>query len=198
MNRTPLVSLLLAGLLGGLPQLALAQSYRVDAIVFLNKGATAERGRPVALPDASRAIEPDNTRALAAAGIRVLPDSQFALENEWKRLRNSSRHEPLLRIAWVQKQPPAERGPGLHIRFGQPLTVVTPEGTLLHPAPVEGSLSLMLGRFLHLEADLVHTQPAEGGYVAYHLRERRRMRRDELHYLDSPRLGVLVRVVKAD
>jgi hypothetical protein len=197
MNRLLPALLCLLWALPG-PASAQTQSYRVDAIVFLNKAASSELGRPVALPDLSRAIEPANTRALAAAGIRILPESQFALEAEWRRLSNSARHEPLLRLAWVQKQPPAERGPMIQVRLGQALSVVSPDGQLLQTAPVEGSLGLMLGRFLHLEADLFYTQPAEGGYITYRLSERRRMRRDELHYLDSPRLGVLARVVKAD
>ncbi|MFP5357652.1 MAG: CsiV family protein [Gammaproteobacteria bacterium] len=197
MNRLPAILLCLLWALPGSAS-AQVQSYRVDAIVFLNKAASSELGRPVALPDLSRAIDPANVRALAAAGIRILPESQFALETEWKRLSNSARHEPLLRLAWVQKQPPAERGPMIQVRLGQELSVVSPNGQLLQTAPVEGSLGLMLGRFLHLEADLVYTQPGDGGYITYRLSERRRMRRDELHYLDSPRLGVLARVVKAD
>ena len=65
--------------------------------------------------------------------------------------------------------------------------------------PVDGTVALLAGRFLHLDADLVATQlDSAGALTSYRLHEKRRLRRDELHHLDSPKLGVLVQVGRAD
>lgn len=184
----------LAGLLLALP--AAAETYRMDLIVFLDiYGSGSEAGEPAATPELQGAIDPDDVGRLHAAGINVLPDAQFALTQEWQRLRNSKQFKPLLRLAWTQQNPPGERGPALRIAYGKP-QVVNDEQTLgaWSLREVEGSVALLLGRYLHLDADLLYNESGR----SWRLHERRRMRRDEVHHLDSPRLGILARVTKAE
>lgn len=171
-----------------------AEAYRMDLIVFLDRNAPGEAGRRASLPSSINAIALDNAAALQAAGIRLLPETDFALQESWQRLRNSKRFQPLLRLAWVQQDPPAERGPALRLRLGQQQGLTDAEGGAFLIAPVEGSVALLLNRYLMLDADLSYTQPNGS---SFRLRERRRMKRDELHHLDSPRLGVIARVGKA-
>lgn len=173
---------------------AQAESYRMDLIVFLDRNAPGEAGRRATLPSSATAIALDNVAALQGAGIRLLPESDFALEESWQRLRNSKRFQPLLRLAWIQKDPPGERGPALRLRLGQQQSLTDTDGGAFLIAPVEGSVALLLNRYLMLDADLAYTQPNGS---SYRLRERRRMKRDELHHLDSPRLGVIAKVAKA-
>ncbi len=178
---------------------AQAEVWRVDLIVFLDTYATGEAGSAPQPPATAGAIELQDGAALAAAGIRVLPEAEFGLQEQWNRLRNARRFKPLIRLAWTQPDPPAENGPRIALRHGEPLTISDPltyESYLL--PPVEGSVALLLGRFLHIDADLRYTADIGGGYSQHALRERRRMRRDELHHLDSPRLGVLARVSRVD
>jgi hypothetical protein len=177
---------------------ALADRFRVDLILFMNEGgASRESPVPVQLPDLARALDPSDAARLRAAGIEVLPDSDFGLETEWRRLQNSRRHNPLVRVAWLQKDPPAERGTGLRLRSGTPFSALTATGTTVYP--VDGSVTLLMGRYLHLDADLVYslnTDPV-GEPGSLRLKERRRLRRGELHYLDSPTLGLLIKVERA-
>ena len=63
---------------------------------------------------------------------------------------------------------------------------------------LSGSIALEMGRFLHVDADLRYVSSESGAPRIYPMRERRRVRRGELHYLDSPRLGLLARVVRVD
>lgn len=63
---------------------------------------------------------------------------------------------------------------------------------------LSGSIALEMGRFLHIDADLRYVSSESGAPRIYPMRERRRVRRGELHYLDSPRLGLLARVVRTD
>lgn len=191
-----LVTLLCASWSG----LARAETYRVDLIVFRFLGPAGEAGQPVRLPAAgqadAQAIDPKDTAQLAAAGITLLPDAEFTLGPEWASLRSSREFRPLVRLAWTQKDPPSENGPRILIRSGAKLTLSEPEGMgAAEVSEIDGSVALLLSRFLHLDADLVYTQP-EGETVSWHLKERRRMRRDEVHHLDSPRLGILAEVTK--
>ncbi len=174
-----------------------AETYRMDLIVFLDKSVASEAGGVATLPSFQGAFMPSDVTALAAAGITVLPEEAFALQTEWQRLRNSRRYQPLVRLAWTQKDPPSTRGPSLRVRVGQALEVPAVDGygsQLI--SPIEGTVALLLNQYLQLDSDLIYTMPVAGGYQSYPLRERRRMRRDEVHYIDSPRLGVLARVSK--
>ncbi|MES0874428.1 CsiV family protein [Sinimarinibacterium thermocellulolyticum] len=170
-----------------------AERYRVDLIVFLDLEASGEQGAAPQPPMQSAAIALDDAAALQAAGIRVLPDAEFGLQEHWNRLRNSRRFRPLVRLAWEQAQPPAANGPRLAIRHGEPMPVhdtLTANSFLVQP--VEGSVGLLMSRYLHLDVDLRYT--TADATSQYALTERRRMRRDELHHLDSPRLGLLARI----
>lgn len=183
---------------------ARAETYRVDLIVFRFLGPAGEAGQPVRLPGAdssgTQAIDPKDTAQLAAAGITLLPDAEFALGPEWASLRSSREFRPLVRLAWTQKNPPSENGPRLLVRGGATLSLSDPESMSAgEVSEIDGSVGLLLSRFLHLDADLVYTPPEippEGEMVSWRLKERRRMRRDEVHHLDSPRLGILAEVTK--
>lgn len=188
----------LLALLALLPSAARAERYRVDLIVFADRSAAAgESATPPRLPDLTRAYEPGETARLRAAGIEVVPDAQFELAQEWRRLQNSRLHEPVIRIAWIQKDPPQENGVGLRLRSGTPFAVNSAAGSsALYP--FDGTITLLAGRYLHLDADFVATQrTTEGSLIAYRLQERRRLKRNELQHLDSPRLGILAKVRKA-
>lgn len=183
-----------------LPGLAQAERYRVDLIVFADRsGAGGEGPRTVQAPVLERSAFPSETAELRAAGIEVLPDTSFGLTDAWTRLRNSRNHQPLLRLAWLQKDPPAERGVGLRLRHGEAWSAATAGGAAGNLYPLDGTVALRAGRFLHVDTDLVWTQAdANGELASYRLQEKRRVKRDELHHLDSPRLGVLARVQRVD
>lgn len=168
-----------------LPIAAQAENYRVDLLVFVDKSAPGEQGRTPALPDMRRAIEMGDSASLGKAGISLLPAEQSSLASEWQKLTNSKRYQPVARISWVQKNPPEDNGPSLHIHVGEPVGGIS---------PIDGTIALTAGHYLHLDVDMLYTQ-ASG--VSYRLRENRKLMRDELHHMDSPKLGILARVTKA-
>lgn len=182
-----------------LPGVAQAERYRVDLIVFADRSGTGGEGpRAVQAPALERSAFPSEAEELRAAGIEILPDSAFGLGESWTRLRNSRNHQPLLRLAWLQKDPPAERGLAIRLRQGNPFSELS-GATLGSLYPLDGTVALRAGRFLHFDADLVWTQSdSSGDLSSYRLEEKRRVKRDELHHLDSPRLGVLARVQRVD
>lgn len=161
-----------------LPGLGHAAGYRVDLIVFTDKYSSAEPAK--AAPNLTGAIDANDTRALAAAGIQLLPAASSGLSGALAQLKSSGRYQPLQTLSWIQNNPRAERGPALRLNFAD-----TPQ--------LDGSIALLLGTYLHLEVDLAYE--TSGGATQI-LRERRKMKRDELHYLDSPKLGVLAKITK--
>jgi hypothetical protein len=180
------------------PLAARAERYRVDLILFGDRSAAAgESTVPLLMPNLANAIEPFEASKLRAAGIEMIPDAEFGLTDAWAHLKNSKNHQALLRLAWYQKDPPAERGTSLHLHVGEPFSRLMPAGSS-GVYPVDGTIALLAGRFLHFDAELVFTQEVSGELRSFHLKERRRVKRDELHHLDSPRLGLLLRAQRAD
>ena len=89
-------------------------------------------------------------------------------------------------LSWLQSVP--ERG--------KPLSIMVPKTE----ANLAGYVRVTIGRYLHFEADLWTTMekkdqtdsPLDNQFMA--LRESRRMRSNELHYLDHPALGVITKI----
>lgn len=90
------------------------------------------------------------------------------------------RFDVLAAGAWHQPLPPRDQP--------QPLLVQAGTADASRRFPLEGWLAVTIGRYLHLEARLQVVLP--GGGLAV-LAERRRMRSNELHYLDHPAIGLL-------
>lgn len=173
--------------------LAQADSYQVDVLVFVNGNGDGELPRPLTVPDLARAVLPDDSAALNSLGLRVLPEGTGSLEALWQRIVSGKRYTPLTRVSWVQSNPPESRGPAIRLVAGS--TIDTPSGPV---RALDGTVALHAGHYLHLDTDLVLTQRgADGAPVSWRLDENRKLRRDELHYLDSARLGLIVKVGKA-
>ncbi|MDV3239287.1 MAG: peptidoglycan binding protein CsiV [Gammaproteobacteria bacterium] len=177
-ERAVLAILLLWGL-GAAARAEDLPQYDVEVLVFASLYAddAQEAWPPLERAPATDAALP----FLEGNGIRPL-DGPRNLQAIADAMRRSSGYRPLLHWRW--RQPGWERGQALPVRVlaaaadGQPL--------------LDGTLTLARSRYLHLSADLVYADPTVGVPVA--LREARRMRSGELHYLDHPRFGVLVQV----
>ena len=92
------------------------------------------------------------------------------------------RYEIIAAGSWHQPLPPRERPQPLVVQIG------TMDDTRRYP--LEGLVSVTLGRFVHLRVLLEYRLPDGIALVSEH----RRMRSDEAHYLDHPAIGILARV----
>jgi len=78
---------------------------------------------------------------------------------------------------------------------------------------LDGTVKVALGRYLHVYTDLVYREQVSASHVAqpgtrprqpasaryqYRVQNQRRMRSRELHYLDHPLVGVLVRITPVE
>jgi hypothetical protein len=141
---------------------------------------------------------------LLASAFRPVPQMELALGREAARLRTSRSFDVVWHGAWVQPVPGRT----------QPLPVLFQAGPRSGERwAYEGTVAVTLGRFLHLHADLwseADEMPVDqlphGAFgppraanasrerTYQRLNEQRRMRSSEVHYLDHPRFGILVRI----
>lgn len=138
--------------------------------------------------------------------FREVPAGQRLLDGEAARLRRARGFEVLGQLAW--RQPFAANEPGLaQLIYSADLAESSlPEGELLL-----GTLTVDLRRFLHAHLDLYFKAPGpslgngsddapvfqERGQQRaewIHIEQSRRMRSGELHYLDHPWIGAIIRI----
>ena len=112
--------------------------------------------------------------------LENLPDSQFALNDVAGALQRSGAYQVLAHRLWRQA--------GYDRHSAVPYLLHTAQGRADYE--LDGSITLIRERYLHLSVDLALTSPGS----VYRLDETRRMRSGELHYFDNPRLGVIARV----
>lgn len=201
--RKPVLLLLL---LIAMPGAAQARWYQIEIIVFARNtpdaGATEywpeDPGTP-SITEAQRLL----ARDIGNEAYSRLPGSELSLETLYGGLVASrGQYEPLLHLAWRQPAPQDRRT--------LPVYLSTGPGSSGAPPRLEGTLKLRVGRYLHAELDLLLTRlepeaagavpandtglPQGPAYRSYRLRDHRRMRSGELHYIDHPLMGVLLLV----
>lgn len=162
--------------------------YRVEIVLFANTASDA--GSEEAWPVMDETFDTD-ARQLATTGsgepYARIPDSELKLGGVVQALRNSGLRKPLLHTGW--RQPVYDRnraqpvwiqgGPSLYLSDGRSV----PE--------IAGTLMLTRSRFLHVWTNLRYAQ--EGFPTrTYVMRDHRRMRSGELHYVDHPMFGLLI------
>jgi len=117
--------------------------------------------------------------------IKLLPNESFKLNDEIKRIEESNEYKVLLHTAWRQ--------PGLDKPVAFPVHIATndqPESKV--GSYIEGDITLVLSRYLHVSGDLTFYRNEKDGYVPYPVKFDRRMRSRETHYIDHPMISVLV------
>ena len=126
-------------------------------------------------------------------GWTRLPESEHRLTAVADALRRSASYRPLAHVRWRQAVLAPDASPSIDF------TALTGRAQQEATPRVVGNLRLSVARYLHLETDLrlVEDHPYaawEPGTRVFPLRQSRRMRSGELHYIDHPRMGILVLV----
>jgi len=218
-RATPLRRLALAVLALGLSAQAFAGWYQVEVMIIAhNSTATGESSRELPYPDypadavllgiaeaphlpeqASTALQ----EAVANGGWQAGTDA-LTLTEMGRRMTESSKYRVLFHQRWRQPVDDGAMAVPVYLEGGEPTPVpVVLNGDLLpddapHPATepeLQGTLQLSLSRSLQVDTDLwLAGTNSEGMRYFSPMRESRRLGEGELHYLDSPRLGVLIRV----
>jgi hypothetical protein len=117
--------------------------------------------------------------------IKYLADTSFKLNDEVKRIEDSKEYKVLLHTAWRQT--------GLNKQSAFPVRITTNNpGFNSADSYIEGDITLVMSRYLHVSGDLTYYKESIGGYVPYPVKFNRRMKSRETHYIDHPMIGVLV------
>ena len=135
-----------------------------------------------------------------AHAFRLVDRSELSMNGVWSSLRRSARYRPLLHAGW--------RLPGIDRSAARPAYVSAHPGSSGTRAAgrdsgelpaVRGTVKVSLARYLHVEIDLLYHRPGNSVTAApdavptrFRLVSERRMRSEELHYIDHPLFGVLV------
>ena len=168
-----------------------------DALEFTDSVAPAE-------PEASLT---DEIEPLPDPELVLLAEDDFQLGEAYERLERLDAYEPVMHFGWTQIALERAQTEAVPLyRFGRP------------PADLDGTLTLYLGRYLHLVVDLQLRKPessqpetSSSGFnvfgtlpaeptmpTFYRIQESRIMKNGELRYFDHPRFGVLARVSRVE
>lgn len=193
--------------------------YNVEVIIFSQKSQQfrdSERWPvDVSLPDEAnaRSLRPavrGGASLSNSQAFSLIPSNKLTLNSEAARIRKAPELEMLLHTGWRQPGLPEDQAVSVSVHAG---TLDTPD----QPYRMEGTLKLVLSRYLHIYADLLYREPmpesatsetstdayagpaamssdAMPRYRIYRLQQSRRMRSGELHYIDNPVLGMIIRV----
>ncbi|HKU15828.1 MAG TPA: CsiV family protein [Steroidobacteraceae bacterium] len=172
---------------------AVLQSYDVELLIFrpLNPNASPEEwsieaaaaGQRLAIPeDDATPFTPSEPAPETTTSFPPLVPARFKLTAIADTLRRSRNYQPLAHFGWTQ--PGYPRGDAKFLTINS----LVPAGSGL-----QGQVALSRGRYLHLTLDLVYDAPGAAGEAPqrFVLRQSRRMRSNERHYMDSPRFGVI-------
>jgi hypothetical protein len=170
-------------------------SYDVELVIFRHLGANAspEQWETEVIGSASQLAIPDDEQTPFSSStpapavdttttFPALPPAKYKLTAIADTLRRSRNYQPLAHIGWTQPGFPRNAA-----RYYSVAAVVPPA------SGVTGEVALSRGRFLHLTLDLVYEAPATATEPAqrFVLRQARRMRSNERHYVDHPKFGVI-------
>ena len=211
--RGSLAALLCA--VAALPAMAAETWYEVELIIVAQRKPDAGseiwpvKALPPVTQEASLTI-PGPGQAGVSGKIAPLPPENLRLQAEAQRIATDNNYELLLHTGW--RQPGLPREQSLPVRI-QAVEAVPADGMGYamdaEAAPrLDGTVRLILARYLHLEADLRYRDAAPAndaglfdGFGAqaaeapvYRLNESRRMRSREVHYLDHPMFGIIATV----
>lgn len=177
MHKQALLALLL--LLGA--STAVAQTrYQIELILFTQPPLSDSQGEvalEVAPPFPAEIAWPLREPNTQGVGPEALPAEKQRLA----RLANRLRDQPGYQVIWHEAWQQTLRGPASAPFISLPRA--------LRPLGIEGRIRAYQSRFLHIQTDVRLSDP-----TVWRLHESRRMRPSEVHYLDHPLLGIIVRI----
>ncbi len=116
-------------------------------------------------------------RMIPGASLERLGSDSMKLYGSYSKLARGQNYQPLLHRAWIQAVKENSVSDGVRIRGGN--------GT------INGFFRLQRGSLIHMIADIEYSPESS---TIFRLNEKRRFKLNEVHYLDHPKFGILVRV----
>ncbi len=148
----------------------------------------------------------------------LIPADEYRLKTEFKRLQRSRAIQPVIHQAWRQPVTGLKKAKLFYLRTPEPPAITEAirgfeRFATTEPINLEGTIRVSVNRYLHVEFDLLRRikqsapyllpyeqsfgdslAPQPQAYRLYRMRDTRRMRSGELHYIDHPLMGVLIKI----
>jgi len=163
------VMLLLSSI--SLKLMADTKTYKIEVLVFAQNIPTSE-----IFDQYESQIEWPRLLAERSRYDRVAVE-HMSLSGIKAKLQRSAGYHPLMHVAWTQTIKANRIGTAVHL-YNQSDTV-------------NGFFRIQRGHYLHMITDLEYHP---NGSLIYRLTEKRRFKLNEIHYLDHPKFGVIVKV----
>jgi hypothetical protein len=172
-----------------------SQPSSTASVPAADTGAATAAPGPAAPPPTpaqqAQALLDEYEQSLFAQCFEWLPPKTFVLSAPAARLDRSGRYRVLLHGAWIAPLPDRDA----------PLPMLIQTGAKSGDRwRIEGTIAVTVARYLHADVELRYlvdaTAPNDPTAPPTYLemREDRRLRSGELHYLDHPRFGVLLQI----
>ena len=168
--------------------------YQIEVIVFAQKAPNTEQfdqtqsqlSWPKKLVKLSETTLPMQEWMLNPLSYTKLQAEDRLLQNIYYGLKKSRSYRPLVHLSWVQS--------ARENRLSDAVQVYKKAG-LQEDYEVNGYIRLQRGHYLHLITDLEYAPAsAQAEPLVYRLKEKRRIKLNEIHYLDHPKFGVVATV----
>lgn len=168
-----------------------AKNYSVEVVIFENLDPAARQSE--AWPNQVNLQLPTSLLELGSGtetryGFRPLSLSAGKLTPDIKELEASGHYRVLRHSYW--RQPGLESNAALPVRFKAEISSGVPPKAIT--MELDGYVKIILGKFLHADVDLIFHDRDSKSAPVYRLKQSRKMRSKELHYIDSPVLGALI------
>ena len=168
-------------------------------------------------------IKADGSKAVETADptgndvVNITSSDTGMLDKYTKTINASARYNVLVHKAWRQAGLDAESAIDIHIDSEEDQVTNVP-ATLTgfnsgsgneNGSSISGEIRIILGRYLHIYTDLIYKRPnpsyspalassQNGEFKEFSIKSHRRMRSKELHYIDHPLVGVLVKALPVE
>lgn len=190
-----------------------APDYLIEVVIFETLAGRDLAAGGLYYPRIENSIRLGSEAAVAQGFLPV--EQGLKLGENAAAIAASRRYRLLRHLSWRQPGLSAEQAKAIRVGLGSSIPIflsdeLSPDDDFFpgspNPTPnraraittntVNGTITVRLGRFLHMDARLAFTD--ENTNETFRLAQSRKMRSGELHYIDNPRFGLLTQITPLD
>jgi len=188
-------------------QAAISKDYIVEMIFFANTNTGTN-----SVHISNQALAPDLGGSISlnqgaqSNGFVPLTSDTFSLSGKADALNKSGKYHVLKHISWLQPGLAKEDAISVRVHAGKNYKDEFNERAFTNQPvnELDGTVKIVLGRYLHLFTDLVYRKTfsvSSGDALGrdrvladFPVKTHRKMRSSTLHYIDHPYLGILIEI----
>ena len=188
-------------------QAAISKDYIVEMIFFANTKTGADSvhiSNQAVVPDLGGSISLNQDAQ--SHGFVPLTSDTFSLSGKADALNKSGKYRVLKHMAWLQPGLAREDAIAVRVHAGKNYKDEFNERSFTNQPvhELDGTVKIVLGRYLHLFTDLVYRKTFSVSsadalgrdriLADFPVKTHRKMRSSTLHYIDHPYLGILIEI----